>query len=76
MAGLLEIHYPGQKPSVIMPALQAKVLELCRRPPKDGSAHWSCRKLAKELKVSLAALYKAVSRVRLALRRELDGLLQ
>jgi hypothetical protein len=56
MASLLEIRHPGQKPSVITPALPAKVLELCRRPPKDGSAHWSCRKLAKELKVSKDAV--------------------
>jgi len=52
VAGLLEIRHPGQKPSVITPALQAKVLGLCRRPPKDGSTHWSCRKLAQNLKVS------------------------
>jgi len=51
MAGLLEIRHPGQKPSVITPALQAKVLEATRRPPSDGSTHWSCRKLAKHLKV-------------------------
>lgn len=52
VAGLLEIRHPGQKPSVITAALQAKVLGLCRRPPKDGSTHWSCRKLAQDLKVS------------------------
>ena len=46
MHGLLEIRHPGQKPSVITPALQAKVLEATRRKPKDGSTHWSCRKLA------------------------------
>jgi transposase len=52
VAGLLEIRHPGQKPSVITPALQAKVLETTRRKPSDGSTHWSCRKLAKHLKVS------------------------
>lgn len=52
MAGLLEIRHPGQKPSVITAALQAKVLEATRRKPSDGSTHWSCRKLAKHLKVS------------------------
>jgi transposase len=52
VAGLLEIRHPGQKPSVITPALQAKVLEVSRRKPHDGSTHWSCRKLAKQLKVS------------------------
>lgn len=50
--GLLEIRHPGQKPSVITPALQAKVLEATRRKPKDGSTHWSCRKLAAHLGIS------------------------
>ena len=45
MAGLLEVRHPGQKPTVITPALQAKVLDATRRKPKDGSTHWSCRKL-------------------------------
>jgi hypothetical protein len=29
-----------------------EVLEATRRKPSDGSAHWSCRKLPKHLKVS------------------------
>ena len=52
VAGLLEIRHPGQKPSVITPALEAKVLDLTRRKPNDGSTHWSCRKLAQQLKIS------------------------
>ena len=52
VAGLLEIRHPGQKPSVITPALQAKVSEATRRKPKDGSTHWSCRKLAAQLGIS------------------------
>ncbi len=52
VAGLLEIRHPGQKSSVITPALQAKVLEAMRRKPKDGSTHWSCRKLAAQLGIS------------------------
>jgi transposase len=52
VAGLLEIRHPGQQPSVITPALQARVLEATRRKPKDGSTHWSCRKLAAQLGVS------------------------
>jgi len=52
VAGLLEIRHPGQKPSVITPALQAKVLEATRHKPKDGSTHWSCRKLAGQLRIS------------------------
>jgi transposase len=52
IAGLIEIRPPGHKPSVITPALQAKVMEVTRRKPSDGSTHWSCRKLARHLKVS------------------------
>ena len=52
VAGLIEIRHPGQKPSVITPALQAKVLEATRRKPRDGSTHWSCRKLAGQLGIS------------------------
>ena len=50
--GMLEIRHPGQKPSVITPALQAKVLEASRWKPNDGSTHWSCRKLARHLNLS------------------------
>lgn len=32
--------------------LQAKILEVTRSKPKDGSTHWSCRKLAAQLGVS------------------------
>jgi len=52
IAGLIEIRHPGQRPSVITPTLQAKVMEATRRKPSDGSTHWSCRKLARHLKVS------------------------
>jgi transposase len=52
VAGLLEIRHPGQKASVITPALEAKVLEASRRKPADGSTHWSCRKMARYLKIS------------------------
>jgi transposase len=52
VSGLVEVRHPGQKPSVITPALQAKVLQLSRRKPNDGSTHWSCRKMARHLKIS------------------------
>ncbi len=58
VAGLLEIRHPGQKPTVITPALQAKVLEATRRKPKDGSTHWSCRKLAEQLGISKDAVQR------------------
>src|SRR5579875_891595 len=40
--GLLQERHPGQKPTVITPQLQAKVLAATRRKPSDSSTHWSC----------------------------------
>ncbi len=54
----MEERHPGQKPSVITPKLQAKVLAATQRRPKDGSTHWSCRKLAKELGLSKDAVHR------------------
>src|ERR1022692_1010219 len=58
VAGLLETRHPGQKPFVITPALQAKLLEATRRKPNDGSTHWSCRKLAKHLRISKDTVHR------------------
>jgi transposase len=58
VGGLLEIRHPGQKPSVITPALQARVLAATRQKPSDGSTHWSCRKLAQHLNVSKDAVQR------------------
>ena len=58
IAGLMEERHPGQKPTVITPQLQAKILEATRRKPKDGSTHWSCRKLAKQLGVSKDTVHR------------------
>jgi len=52
IAGLMEELHPGQQPSVRTPKLQAKVLSAIKEGPKDGSTHWSCRKLASKLHVS------------------------
>src|SRR6266852_6981291 len=52
IAGLMEERHPGQKPSVRTPKLQAKVLAAIKDGPKDGSTHWSCRKLASRFRVS------------------------
>jgi transposase len=58
VTGLFEQHHPGQKPKVLTPKLQARVLEATRRRPKDGSTHWSVRKLAAELRVSKDAVHR------------------
>ena len=56
--GLMQERHPGQKPSVITPQLQAKVLATTRRKPSDGSTHWSCRRLAKELGISKDVVHR------------------
>lgn len=56
--GLIEVRHPGQKPTVITAKLQAKVLEATRRKPKDGSTHWSVRKLAQELHLSKDTVHR------------------
>ncbi len=58
IAGLVETRHPGRKPVVITPRLQARVLAASRRKPADGSTHWSCRKLARELGISKDAVHR------------------
>ncbi|HEX3375074.1 MAG TPA: IS630 family transposase [Edaphobacter sp.] len=59
-AGLdgLDTSHPGQQASVLTPKLRARILSATRRQPKDGSTHWSCRKLAAELGVSKDAVHR------------------
>ena len=54
----LDTCHPGQKPSVLTPALRARILSATRRKPSDGSTHWSCRKLASALDVSKDAVHR------------------
>jgi transposase len=58
ITGLMGERHPGQKPSVITPKLQAKVLAAMQRKPADGSTHWSCRKLAQHLGVSKDTVHR------------------
>jgi hypothetical protein len=48
----LDTYHPGQPAVVLTPALLAKILAATRKKPKDGSTHWSCRKLAAAIQVS------------------------
>lgn len=52
LAGLFGRH-PGRAPRKNMAQLEARVLErTLKRKPRDGSTHWSSRKLAAELGIS------------------------
>ena len=59
-AGLdgLDTSHPGQSSSVLTPKLRARILSVTRKVPKDGSTHWSCRKLAAALGVSKDAVHR------------------
>ena len=48
----LDTSHPGQPAVILTPALRAKILAATRKKPKDGSTHWSCRKLAQAIHVS------------------------
>jgi len=54
----LDTSHPGQSASVLTPKLRARILSATRRQPKDGSTHWSCRKLAVALGVSKDAVHR------------------
>lgn len=51
LAGLFARHR-GREVEKRTPKLEAKILDWTRRPPSDGSTHWSSRKLAKALGVN------------------------
>jgi transposase len=51
LAGLYGRH-EGRQVAQETPELEARILDYTRRSPKDGSTHWSTRKLAAELGIS------------------------
>src|SRR6266568_2876489 len=54
----LDTYHPGQKATVLTPALRARILSTTRKKPSDGATHWSCRKLATALGVSKDAVHR------------------
>jgi len=54
----LDTHHPGQAATVLTPRLRARILSATRKKPKDGSTHWSCRKLASALGISKDAVHR------------------
>ena len=47
----LTSHYTGRAPWKLTARVRARVLAATRRPPPDGTTHWSCRRLAAHLGV-------------------------
>jgi transposase len=60
VAGLdgLDTRHPGQAAKTLTPAVRARILAATRKLPKDGSTHWSCRKLAAALGLSKDAVHR------------------
>jgi transposase len=54
----LDTYHPGQKATVLTPALRARILSATRKKPGDGATHWSCRKQATALGVSKHAVHR------------------
>src|SRR5438093_2919532 len=55
-------RYRGQPPTVLTPAMEARVLAKTRQRPADGSTHWSTRKLGRLLKIHHNLVAKAWQR--------------
>ena len=64
LAGLYSRHR-GQKPFRCTPSVEAKILNATRKPPTDGSTHWSTRRLAAKLGVSHMMVARVWSKNRL-----------
>src|SRR5687767_9719474 len=47
----LRPRYRGQPPTVLTPAMEARVLAKTQQPPPDGNTHWRTRKLGRVLKI-------------------------
>jgi hypothetical protein len=62
LAGLVSLH-PGRTPKRPVAKLEARVLDrTLKHKPRDGSTHWSSRKLAAELgDVSFSAVQRSAS---------------
>jgi transposase len=54
----LDTCHPGRKAKVLTPALRARLLSATLKKQSDGSTHWSCRKRATALGVSIDAVHR------------------
>jgi len=58
LAGLAARHR-GSKPTVLTPALEARIMTWTRRPPPHGATHWSTRSLGRKLGVQHTIIARA-----------------
>lgn len=64
LAGL-EGRHRGSKPRTASPAVQARVIRRVQQLPKDGSTHWSCRQLARELGLAKSTVQRILAQAKL-----------
>lgn len=62
LAGLHSRHRGRIERTTLTPKMEAKILEWTRRPPTDGSTHWTTRKLGRALKINHMAVARAWKR--------------
>jgi len=61
----LQGQHRGSKPRAATPAIQARVMRRVQQKPDDGSTHWSCRKLARELGLSKSTVQRILRQAKL-----------
>jgi transposase len=61
----LQGQHKGSKPRAATPAMQARLLRRVQQRPGEGSTHWSCRKLAKELGLSKSTVQRVLKQAKL-----------
>lgn len=64
LAGL-EGRHQGSRPRIATATVQARVVRRVQQRPNDGSTHWSCRKLARELGMSKSTVQRILTQARL-----------
>ena len=60
----LEGRHKGSRIRVATAPVQGKVLKKIQQGPKDGSTHWSCRKMARELGLSKSTVQRIFAAAR------------
>jgi transposase len=58
-------QHKGGRPRTATPAIQARILRRVQQKPTDGSTHWSCRKLASDLRLSKSTVQRVLSQAKL-----------
>jgi len=64
LAGL-EGRHKGSQPRIATATVQARVVRRVQQKPNEGSTHWSCRKLSRQLGVSKSTVQRILTQARL-----------